>query len=415
MSGSPKYSTVHANAQYAQRIEAERRRREQIRQAEQARRAQQALEAARAAVARRLAAVVAAANALHSLPGVDAAESAQLRAALDQARALLDAARDPRTLVGADHAVTDAEALRATVATNAVQRTRSTGRQQLTVIRSMLGELRISDRSTFDSAGRLAADRAVATLEGLLTKGDTAELARATNVCAETVRAHHATVTAAVAAHAEKIREIAATTTELRARLRDLWHAVEKAGLEVGGLAVATEVLDEIQALLDDGDVDTALAFSRQLPARIESVEQDVDDAIDRATERREMLREIVSALPDLGFAVDPASLVFGEDGSVAVQAQPRRGEPLLIAVHDDAQQRHRVNYMRAGDEDVELDDRACDSLLTVAEQVNAALRQGGFDTGDIHWDEGAAGPRTPGSAGLLRSAESAPDSRATS
>ncbi|WP_174188540.1 hypothetical protein [Nocardia barduliensis] len=399
MSRSPKYSKVTADAERQRRLERERQERERARQAEQARRAKEALDAARAETARRLATLAAACAALAEEPGAEASDVAPVTAALDSARSLLDDATTMKKLGKADRAVTAAEVLRASVSTEILQRGRRTGAEQVASLQAILAQNDIRQRQRFDSDGATRSAAAVAELSGFLRRDDLASFLAAAPTAIATVRAHHSAVTERAAAHAEQVRAASATEHQLAGRIRALAQEAAAAQVSSQDIAMAGEALAEVRAYLDRDEPDRAAELADRLTGRLAAVERDLDAAIERFTERREMLGAILEALPGLGFAVDSSSLESGADGSVALRAQPRRGDPLLVVVHDDEHREHRVDYIREGaDEAIALDGRSCGSLRDLAEALNSSLRHNGFETGAVSWDDDGS-PRPPGAA----------------
>ncbi|WP_280250220.1 hypothetical protein [Nocardia abscessus] len=399
MSRSPKYSTVTADAERQRRLERERQERERARQAEQARRAEEALDAARAETARRLATLADACAALGEEPGAEASDVAPVHAALERARSLLDDATTMKKLDKADRAVTAAEVLRASTSAEILRRGRRTGAEQLDALREMLKQNNIRQRQRFDSDGATRSEAAVAELSGFLQRDDLASFLASADTAIATVRAHHSAVTQRAAAHAEQIRAASAAEHQLAGRIRALAGEAAAARIPSQDITMAGEALAEVRAYLDRDEPDRAAELADRLTGRLVAVERDLDAAIERFTERREMLGAILEALPGLGFAVDSSSLESGADGSVALRAQPRRGDPLLVVVQDDEQREHRVNYIREGaDEEIALDGRSCGSLRDLAEALNSSLRHNGFDTGAVSWDDGGS-PRPPGAA----------------
>ncbi|WP_280239400.1 hypothetical protein [Nocardia abscessus] len=399
MSRSPKYSTVTADAERQRRLERERQERERARQAEQARRAEEALAAARAQTARRLATLADACAAVGEEPGAEASDVAPVNAALDRARSLLAAASTMKKLDKADQAVTVAEVLRASTSAEILQRGRRTGAEQLETLREMLKQNDIRQRRRFDSDGATRSEAAVAELSGFLQRDDLASFLAVADTAIATVRAHYSAVTQRAAAHAEQVRAASAAEHQLAGRIRALAGEAAAARIPSQDITMAGEALAEVRAYLDRDEPDRAAELADRLTGRLVAVERELDAAIERFTERREMLGAILEALPGLGFAVDSSSLESGADGSVALRAQPRRGDPLLVVVQDDEQREHRVNYIREGaDEEVALDGRSCGSLRDLAEALNSSLRHNGFDTGAVSWDDGGS-PRPPGAA----------------
>ncbi|MEU1961729.1 hypothetical protein [Nocardia sp. NPDC019304] len=406
MSRSPKYSTVTADAERRRRLEREREERERVRQAEQARRAQEALEAARAETARRLATLTDACAALPREPGARASDVEPVQTAVHRARSLLDAATTMKQLGKADRAVTAAEVVRASASTEILRRSKASGAEQVTMLRDLLGRHEIRQRLRFDPDGATRSDAAIAELDGFLGRDDVASFLAAADTAVATVRAHHAAVTEHAAEHAEAVRAADAAEQQLAARIRALAGEAAAAHVSLPDITMAGEALAQVRAYLDQDRPDAAAELTDRVAGRLVAVERDLDAAIERFTERREMLGAILEALPGLGFAVDSSSLETGADGSVALRAQPRRGDPLLVVVQDDEERDHRVNYIREGaDEEFALDGRACGSLRDLAETLNSSLRHNGFDTGAVSWDDGGS-PRPPGAARQKAAAE---------
>ncbi|MBH0775968.1 hypothetical protein [Nocardia bovistercoris] len=407
MSKSPKYSTVRADAERARRLERERAERERAREAERARKAKEALDAARAATARRLTALDSACVALATQPGARSSDVDPVRAALAAARTRLEAATTVKQVGKADRAVTAAEVLRTSTSVEIARRGRRTGAEQLAAMREMLAKNDIHLRQRFDADGATRCEAVLAELSGYLERDDLGSFLGAVDSAAATVRAHYTTVTERAAEHAEQVRTANAMQEQLAARVSTLAGDAATANVSLSDIGMAEVALAEVKALVAREEPVMATELAERVAQRLLSVERDLDAAIERFTERREMLGMILEALPGLGFAVDSSSVESAPDGSVALRAVPRRGAPLLVVLHDDEEQEHRVDYIMEGaDETVALDGHACGSLLDLAEALNSSLRTNGFDPGAVSWDDGGS-PRIPGGARRAAATES--------
>jgi hypothetical protein len=175
---------------------------------------------------------------------------------------------------------------------------------------------------------------------------------------------------------------------ETSAQIAGLTEDAAAADIPFEDLAIAAEVLDEVRAHVAADRPADAVELGNQLLGRLDDVERDLDAAIERLSARREMLDSIVDALPSLGFAVDAGSLTQGADGSVGIQARRIGGEGLMVVVQNDAEEEHRVNYLReSASGQPLLDPRACTSLVSLAETLNSSMRSAGFDADEVAWD----------------------------
>jgi hypothetical protein len=404
VSRSPKYSAVSASELTRRRLEQERRERERKRAQEQAKRAKIAVDKAKAAASSRLDSLAARCGALGRQPSANAADLAPVNEALKRARRTVDSAANFDEIAAAVRALDEAERLRVDTSAEVLRRSTRNAATQLASLRGLLAELNAGQRARFDPVAAASIDDAVATLARALDRGNIASFETSVEGVLASVRAHHITVSEQVAEHGERINAATVAADELAARIAGLTADARAARTPLGDLPVAADVLDSVRAELEADRPVEALELAVRLSARLDDLEGDLDTAIERLSARREMLGSIIEALPALGFAVDVASLVHGDDGSIGVQAQRLGGEALTVVVQDDEAEEHRVNYLRDAAGTRVLDGKACSSLRTLAEDLNSSLRRNGYDPGAVTWDDDAKRP--PPGGGRVSMAE---------
>lgn len=388
MSRSPKYSTVRSSERRRKRLAAERVERERKRRAEQVERAAVAFTNASTAADTRLTALAERCTETVGDPAATDEDREQLATAVARARRALTAADTLDELAALTRRLEDVERQRVAVVAELLRRGRHNAAQQLASLRAMLGELDPADRTRFDRSAAASLDQAMTKLAGVLDRGDVAAFDERIEDVRARLREHHVEVTTSAARHAEQHRAARRLIDENAARIAGLVGDAAAADIPFEDLAVAGEVLDEVRTHTAADRPADAVELGNQLLGRLDDVERDLDSAIERLSARREMLGSIVDALPELGFAVDAGSLTHGLDGSVGIQARRIGGEGLMVVVQNDAEEEHRVNYLRetASGQPL-LDARACSSLVSLAESLNSSIRRAGFDAGEVSWE----------------------------
>ena len=398
MSRSPKYSTVRSSELRRKRLEAERVARERRRRAEQVERAAVAFTTAEAATRAQLATLADRCAETTSHPAATDDDSARLVTAVARARRALASADTLDEIAGVQHRLEDVERQRVAVATDLMRRGRRGAAQRLASLRAMLGELDQADRTRFDADAAEKVDRAMTMLAGALDRGDVGAFEEQVDDVRTRLREHHLQVTTRAARHAEQHRAARRLMDETAAQIAGLTGDAAAADIPFEDLVIAADVLAEVRAHVAADRPADAVELGTQLLGRLDDVERDLDAAIERLSARREMLGSIVDALPALGFAVDADSLTQGADGSVGIQARRIGGEGLMVVVQNDAEEEHRVNYLRetASGQPL-LDPRACTSLVNLAESLNSSMRRAGFDADEVAWEGDDPERRPPG------------------
>jgi hypothetical protein len=389
VSGSPKYSTARLAAAAAAFVARALERRQARRRDAETQRATAVFDRARVEAGRRLATVSSECESLCRRLGSPAGKE-RLRAAVRECSAALDTARDATEVSTVVRRIDELAALRGEVQTEFVLTQTQDARQRLDALRAAFAEVSTPDVARFDRAGHARVDRALAELTTLLDHGGTDEfLARQEAVAAE-VAEHRRHVLDEAAEYRAQERIADQLSDEVAARLAALVEDAAASGVTLADLRVAEEALAMVRSELAAGRPHSAAELGRALLARLGKVERDLDSAVDRIVARRRMLGAIVSALPNLGFAVAPGSLVERNDGSIGLRAATRAGHGLTVVVQDDVDSGHRINYLRdtdAAGQEV-TSDSACDSLIRLAERLNDSVRQQGFELGGVTWDD---------------------------
>jgi hypothetical protein len=399
MSGSPKYSTVRANAARRERLERERREREARRQAEQARRAALALANRQRAARQRLTELTSQCVALRDQPGVAPASVDRLLAAARGLEAEISQATTDDRLAAASKRLADLTTERNAVAADRSRRLTADARARLDLLWRGLREPREQDARRFDRDGHDEARRALDRLEAALRAGDLAAFTARFDQAASRVESHLRQVWTALAEHEERVRAVAARTDELAARRDGLAADARAAGIDQRDLDIALDALALIRSEIAGDRPEAAADLARALTRRLETIERTLDDAIDRLVLRREMLTSVVEMLPGLGFAVVPGSLTETADGSIALHANRRTGDGLTVVVQDDTEQEHRISYLRPTPGAGALTAAGCTSLVALAGELSGSLGRNGFETGELTWDDDPDQPPRPGRA----------------
>lgn len=251
-------------------------------------------------------------------------------------------------------------------------------------------------------------DRLIGELKALAERGDTAAFSTRADGATATVNEHVRAVREGMTRHADLGRQLTARRADLAGRIADLESDAAAAGTTLYDLGLARETADYIAERLGADDLEGAAVLATRLGDRLSGLERDLDLAIDRTTARREMLGAIVDALPRLGFAVDPASMIETPDGAIGIQATRSGGASLAVVVQGNADE-HRVSYLTKASPGQPADVRemsagACGSLIDLAEAVNASIETTGFAVGEVTWDD--RGDRPQPGLGVRRPAQ---------
>jgi len=396
MSKSPKYNRVGNGERRRQRLERQRQEREQRRREEEARQAKARLNAARTEALSRLAGVEASCTALAAEADMPRDGVQPLLAELRRLRAAVNAASGAADVNTALRGLSDVEERRAAAEAVLMQQRVDDADAQLDVVRGLISSLDAADRRRFDEAGATEVDAQIEELAAALAAGNTEGFAaRATRV-QNRVLDHRGAVAAAAAQHAETLRNAQDALARLRARHSGLTADARGAKVRLEELDLAAQAIEVVSVEIAADRPTEALAVARKLATRMDGVERDLDQTIDRLTARREMLSSVVEALPGLGFTVDTRSLVEEDDGSIAIQARRLSGEPLAVVVQDGLDDVHRINYLletSVGVLDGSLDGSACTNLAGLARELNSHIESDGFQPGQVTWDDQARPP----------------------
>jgi hypothetical protein len=175
-------------------------------------------------------------------------------------------------------------------------------------------------------------------------------------------------------------------------------------------LGPAQDAVEHLNGLVLRGEAKEATEFGEQLTQRLAVAENDLEESIDRISQRRQLLASIVDVLPSLGMSVERDSLIETTDGTMGIRAQRFNGDHVAVVVQEAGDGQHRIFYHSAAMAEAEASggdvrNRGCDTLVEFAEQVNGSLSQGGFQAGEVDWD-GRDGRRPPvgGRQGLVPS-----------
>ncbi|MEU4690135.1 hypothetical protein [Actinoplanes sp. NPDC023714] len=381
MSSSPKYSFAQLGKQVHERLRRERadRRRQRDEAIDQQR---------RKAMARRRAA---AAERQRELTG-RAAAIPDVRAALADVLPQIDRAPTETALAAAEDRLDDAE-LR--IARHRAQAGRD---DRVAVLTAQLAEFG-TERLRLDPAGAAVVETALARLR---THEQPAP--GAVDEVETTVRQHLQRALAERREQESRRRTAVARIDELDARLAALRHDAHEARVRVQDGDRAADALGVLRKQIAAGDVADVLRLSVRLRERIDASEAALDATIDQIGQRRAILSSLITALPDVGFAVDRASLTQNTDGAVALRARRTSGDTMAVVVepHDGE---HRVLFdsdrlvreQRRG-----RGDAACAQLVEVIDELQSRAVRDGVVLGTVGWD----GQERPGVVVRRQSAE---------
>ncbi|WP_433363828.1 hypothetical protein ACQPZX_32845 [Actinoplanes sp. CA-142083] len=222
-----------------------------------------------------------------------------------------------------------------------------------------------------------------------------------------TVRQHLERAIARRSEHDRKRREAVARVGELAARLTALTDDAREARVRVRDGERAADALDVLRGQIAAGEVADVLRLCARLEQRLDASEAALDAAIDQITQRRAILGSLIKALPDVGFAVDRASLTENADGAIAVRAVRAGGDTMAVVV-EPRESDHRVLYnsdrlrreQRQG-----RGEAACAQLVEVIDALQASAVHDGVVLSTVSW-EGQDRPAAPGVVVRRQSAE---------
>jgi hypothetical protein len=396
MSRSPKYSLARSIAERLERAAEIRAERQRRRREEAERQQRAALAAARDRASGRSALLSARCAALAGETGADLSGPAT---ELAMATAAVAAA----TTLGAVHAEErhlDAVERRLVEARTAAARRYAGDRVEQA--RRTLADLPAQARERFDRAGTAEVARLLAAVEAAPSPGRADDLAGR-------VGDHLQAVLEARARFEQQHREAGALLEELDSRLRTLVADARSAEVRLRDEERLTSSLELLRTELADERPEEVLRLGRILADRLRAGEEVLDETIDRISERREVLRSLVQAMPGVGFAVVPSSLRESAEGTITVQARRHGGEQLVVRVEDTGEAEHRVLYttdtmVRDEAASVVGEGSGCSSLVEVIGRLQESARTQGFDMGAVTWDgDGDGRPPGQGGAALRR------------
>ncbi|GAA4451198.1 hypothetical protein [Phytohabitans houttuyneae] len=392
MSRSPKYSLARSIAERLERAAQQRAERQRRRREEAERQQRVAVAAARDRATVRCTVLVSRRAALAEQTGVPteelAAELTAASAAIAGASSLGALHAEERRLDAIERRLVEARALAA--------RDRQYAGDRLTETRRALGEVDPAVRQRFDRTGALEVSRLLAAVEATPAPAQADELAR---VAGE----HLHEVLTARARYEQQRREANALLDELEVQLRGLADDARAADVRLKDGERLTASLELLRAELAEERPEEVLRLGRILAQRLRTAEEELDLTIDRISERRDVLRSLVQAMPGVGFAVVASSVREASDGTITVQAQRHGGEQLVVRVEDTGEDEHRVLYttdtmVRQEATGTLGEGAVCTSLVEVIEKLQASARTQGFDMGRVTWE--GAGDRQPPSQG---------------
>jgi hypothetical protein len=262
-------------------------------------------------------------------------------------------------------------------------------------------------RERFDRQG---AEAAMARLEQLVEDLETGRLPEFDAAIPETraaILAHLDTVHAR-AGENQRQRDEAQATAE---RLRHRWDLVaadaRAAGVPLGDFTALEQKLGRLEAAVIEELFDDVAAGAAELSGRLDAAERDVDDAIDRVIERREVFKLVVAALPDLGYEIERASLKESHDGTISINASALRGDRLAVRVQESANGEPELYYSSsslAREEAAGVQaGGACVSLVGTIDELRNRLASRGVESGEVTWEGKRPGVLPPGHQAAAR------------
>jgi hypothetical protein len=392
MSKSPKYSRVSSSAQRRLQQERARQQRERAREERRKQRGKEALEKSRGRAERRLEQV---SRHRGTLSADDAANPAELRAissSLGQVGTSIRQATTETAVSAAMRQLDEIDQRLSRAEAEAQQSRQMEAIQRVGQLGKMVAGMEPTARLRFDPAGTAETDRLIGELKALAERGGTAAFSTRADAAVAAVNEHVRTVSEGMTRHADLSRQLTARQADLAGRIADLESDAAAAELTLDDLGLARETAEYIAERLSADDLEDAADLAARLGDRLSALESDLDLAIDRMITRREMLGAIMDALPTLGFAVDPASVIESADGAIGIQAT-RTGASLAVVVQDNGADEYRVSYLTDASSGQspgarELSASACGSLIDIAETVNVSIKEANFAVGEVTWDD---------------------------
>jgi hypothetical protein len=407
MSTSPKYTTVSPSEARRQQEARERAERERRRREEEARRLAAERSAAQQAVRARLRGVVEQADRVRAeAVAVDSplvADVDRACAALAAHERAISAAQDAQGVTAALREVERSRRALADLRARVLTPHRREAVARIDALDAMIAEFDLAERNESDRAGaglvdqrRDEARRRVA-IDPL---GSTEQIDR----LAAAVGSHVHNILARRAEQDELRQEAEASVEHLGRRLAALESEAAAVGVPFAARIDAQAALAEMAGLVGAGHHADARSRAARVAAAISAAESHLDSEIQGLAQRRDLMTSIVGALPDLGFAVDPASLEQTTDGALYLRAHRADGEELKVLVEEvegNATIRYTTDAMLravdgAGDGTGVAE--ACDSLVGLIEKLGERTRRDGFTTGPVGWDPPRQARRLPGS-----------------
>jgi hypothetical protein len=407
MSGSPKYTYVDPGEERRRQAELARQERERRRREEEARARAAALDVAQRSAKSRIRAV---ADQIERLRREAVAVGSELLAEVDGLRSQLtrdesavDSGRDAgsvnQTLRHVEQLRRDCSDLRARVLTPA--RREVTARVDALV--EMLGDIDLSERVAIDRAGADEADRLLSEARRYARTDPIGTSARVDRLAA-TVTRHLGVVLAHRAQQEEDRREAERVVGELQHSLSVLVGDATAVGVTFDQQHGLQGDIAALSALVERGEHAEAVHQAGAVGGRIAVAETELDIAIQQLNERRELMRAVVDALPDLGFEPDPQSLAETADGALGLRAYRSDGEEFAVVMTPGEGGQTEVSYTTGSMlyEGEGSDTAAHASLVDIIAALGEHTRQKGFATGPVHWDPPGA-TRRPGDKVMKR------------
>ncbi|MEV0235610.1 hypothetical protein [Nonomuraea sp. NPDC050786] len=416
MSKSPKYSSAEASRERRERRERERAERERRRREKLERQRLAALERARTEVLARTDVIAAACADLAAraavLPepgryGKPARKAEKIRKGVAAATGLPELAEAGRRL-------DELEQRQAALAVELTGELRGQATDQVEAVSAALESMAEPERRRFDAKGAAEVAGVLAELRSAAAAGDAVAVRDRADAASELIGAHLLRAIEGRNAHERARQEAELALDRADARLAALEDDARATGVPLQDLELARAAVTMLRVEQDRERYAEVTADVERLDGRLDAHERELDDAIARITERRQLLTSIVQTLPRLGFIVEAGTLQESPDGAIGVRAHRRSGDAVAVVVEASGTGEHRILYLSdalaAAQERGGSGTQECVSLLDLAERANATVRTEGFDVGQVEWDD-RGDPRPPGGA-AMRFGPGAPQAR---
>ena len=252
----------------------------------------------------------------------------------------------------------------------------------------MLGDIEQYERAAVDPAGADEVDRLLGEARRNVRVDPIGTGARVDRLAAAVTR-HLDVVLADRAQQEEERREAERVVAELQHGLSVLVGDASEVGVTFDQQHPLQDEVAALSALVERGEYAEALRHAGAVGAGIATAESDLDIEIQKLNERRDLMRAIVDALPDLGFQPDPQSLEETVDGALGLRAYRSDGEEFAVVVAPGERGETEVSYttgsMLAEGEGTET--AAHTSLVDIITALGEHTHRKGFTTGPVHWD----------------------------